>query len=172
MPGKEEWVLVYLGSQYKCVEQPDWPVFPDYLSISCGYGLIKHTCSWYNKLPILSFLSLETISFYFIHIYEALSHCYSKFFNNYYHYNYLFIYFIPIICFHHSVTIFKMKFWFEFFWLYWSIFSGLLRNAFLVSVNMFLIFVCLGKFVIEIIIIRNRNKNKKSILVCSWARHK
>ena len=31
MPGKEEWVLEYLGSQHKCVEWPVRPVFPDYL---------------------------------------------------------------------------------------------------------------------------------------------
>ena len=30
MPGKEEWVLVWLGSQHKCVEPPVWPVFPGY----------------------------------------------------------------------------------------------------------------------------------------------
>ena len=35
--GKEEWVLVQLGSQQKHVEQPVWPVFPDYLSVSCDY---------------------------------------------------------------------------------------------------------------------------------------
>ena len=31
MPGKEEWVLVKLGSQRNCVERPVRPVFPDYL---------------------------------------------------------------------------------------------------------------------------------------------
>ena len=30
MPGKEEWVLVWLGSQHKCVGRPVRPVFPDY----------------------------------------------------------------------------------------------------------------------------------------------
>ena len=35
--GREEWVLVELGSQHKRVKRPVWPVFPDYLSISCGY---------------------------------------------------------------------------------------------------------------------------------------
>ena len=31
MPGKEEWVLVLLGSQHKCVERPVRPEFPDYV---------------------------------------------------------------------------------------------------------------------------------------------
>ena len=37
MPVKEEWVLVQLGSQHKCVERPVRPVFPDFLSVSCDY---------------------------------------------------------------------------------------------------------------------------------------
>ena len=36
MPGKEEWVLVQLGSQHKCVERPVRPEFPD--SVSYDYG--------------------------------------------------------------------------------------------------------------------------------------
>ena len=32
--GREEWVLVLLGSQHKCVERPLRPMFPDYLSVS------------------------------------------------------------------------------------------------------------------------------------------
>ena len=31
MSGKEEWVLVSLGSLHKCVERPVRLVFPDYL---------------------------------------------------------------------------------------------------------------------------------------------
>ena len=31
MPGKEEWVLAQLGSQYNCVEGSDRSEFPDYL---------------------------------------------------------------------------------------------------------------------------------------------
>ena len=41
MPGKEEWVLVYLASQHKCVEWPVRFVFPDYLSASCDYVYTK-----------------------------------------------------------------------------------------------------------------------------------
>ena len=37
MFSKEEWDLVQLGSQHNCVERPIWPVFPDYLSVSCDY---------------------------------------------------------------------------------------------------------------------------------------
>ena len=37
MHGREEWVLVWLGSQHKHVERPVQPVFPDYLSVSCDY---------------------------------------------------------------------------------------------------------------------------------------
>ena len=33
----EELVLVQHSSQHKRIEQPVWPVFPDYLSISCDY---------------------------------------------------------------------------------------------------------------------------------------
>ena len=31
MPSKEEWVLIYLDSQHKCIEGTVRPVFPDYL---------------------------------------------------------------------------------------------------------------------------------------------
>ena len=41
MNGREEWVLVYLGSQHKRVERPVRPEIPDYLSGSCDYGRIK-----------------------------------------------------------------------------------------------------------------------------------
>ena len=37
MHGVEEWVLVYLGSQHKRIEQPVRPVFPDYLSVPYDY---------------------------------------------------------------------------------------------------------------------------------------
>ena len=37
MHGREEWVLVSLGSQHKSTELPVWPVFPDYLSVSYDY---------------------------------------------------------------------------------------------------------------------------------------
>ena len=37
MLGREEWVLVELGSQQKCVKRPVRPVFPDYLSVSHDY---------------------------------------------------------------------------------------------------------------------------------------
>ena len=40
MPGKEESVLVQLGSQHKCVEQPVQPMFSR-LSISCDYVQTK-----------------------------------------------------------------------------------------------------------------------------------
>ena len=40
MYGKEEWVLVELGSQQKRIELPVGPVFQDYLSVSYDYGLI------------------------------------------------------------------------------------------------------------------------------------
>ena len=38
MHGREEWVLVQLGSQHKRVERFVHPVFPDYPSVSCDYG--------------------------------------------------------------------------------------------------------------------------------------
>ena len=38
MHGREEWVLVQLGSRHKWIERPGWLMFPDYLSVSCGYG--------------------------------------------------------------------------------------------------------------------------------------
>ena len=38
MHGREEWVLVYLGSQHKRVERPVQPLLPDYFSVSCDYG--------------------------------------------------------------------------------------------------------------------------------------
>ena len=38
MHGREEWVLVQLGSRHKCIERPAQLMFPDYLSVSCGYG--------------------------------------------------------------------------------------------------------------------------------------
>ena len=38
MHGREEWVLVQLGSRHKCIERPAWPMFADNLSVSCGYG--------------------------------------------------------------------------------------------------------------------------------------
>ena len=49
MHDKREWVLVQLGcqhklgSQHKGVEQPVRSVFPDYLSVSCDYGLNEST---------------------------------------------------------------------------------------------------------------------------------
>ena len=39
MHGKEEWIVVSLGSQHTCVERPVRSMFPDYLSVSCNYGL-------------------------------------------------------------------------------------------------------------------------------------
>ena len=49
MHGKEEWVLVQLGSQSKCTERPVRPVFSNYLSVSCDYGETKVT----SKLEII-----------------------------------------------------------------------------------------------------------------------
>ena len=40
MHGREEWVLVYLGSQHKHVERPVQPECPDYLSVSGDYAII------------------------------------------------------------------------------------------------------------------------------------
>ena len=45
MPGKEEWVLVYLGSQHKCVERPVRPVFPGYLFLMTMFTPKKHKAS-------------------------------------------------------------------------------------------------------------------------------
>ena len=45
MPGKEELVLVYLGSQHKCVERPVRPEFPDYLFLMTMFQLIFRYCS-------------------------------------------------------------------------------------------------------------------------------
>ena len=38
MHGREEWVLVSIGSQHKLREWAVRSVFPDYLSVSCDYG--------------------------------------------------------------------------------------------------------------------------------------
>ena len=38
---KEEWVLIQLCFQHKCVERPGQPIFPDCLSVSCDYGYIQ-----------------------------------------------------------------------------------------------------------------------------------
>ena len=66
MPGKEEWVLVQLGSQHKCVELPFRPVFPDYLSVSCGYDYTKSFGLkfqffnvLYNFIFVVSFLKIQ-----------------------------------------------------------------------------------------------------------------
>ena len=46
MHGRQEWVLLQLGYQHKCVERPVWPVFPDYLFVSCDYVILEHvTCN-------------------------------------------------------------------------------------------------------------------------------
>ena len=61
--GKEEWVLVQLGSQCKPVEQPVWPLFPDYLSISCDYDLsygLKYKQDIFQHAK-----HLEQLSYYF-----------------------------------------------------------------------------------------------------------
>ena len=51
MRGKEEWVLVYLGPQHKSVEQPVQPMFPDCLSVSCDYGVMKKLTEKYLLYP-------------------------------------------------------------------------------------------------------------------------
>ena len=48
IPGKEEWVLVYLGSQHKCVERPVRPVFPD--SVSYDYAITKLQSNGFEKV--------------------------------------------------------------------------------------------------------------------------
>ena len=45
IPGKEEWVLVWLGSQHNCVEPPVRPVFPDYPFLVT----MVHIC---NNIPL------------------------------------------------------------------------------------------------------------------------
>ena len=47
MHGKEEWVLVYLGSQHKCVKRPVW----DFPSVSCDYGY--NECAKFHELRII-----------------------------------------------------------------------------------------------------------------------
>ena len=42
MPGKEEWLLVQLGSQHKCIERPVRPEFPDYLFLMTMVRLMRY----------------------------------------------------------------------------------------------------------------------------------
>ena len=37
-----DWVLIILGTQVIKKKRPVRPVFPDYRSVSCGYGFTKH----------------------------------------------------------------------------------------------------------------------------------
>ena len=70
MPGKEEWVLVLLGSQHKCVERLVWPLFPDYpflvtmvtlkdlqLEVCRNFTMqkVKGTCSFLFKSSLTYF---------------------------------------------------------------------------------------------------------------------
>ena len=48
MHGREEWVLVSLGSEHKPKERPVRPVFPDYLSVS--YDCLNANYTNLNKL--------------------------------------------------------------------------------------------------------------------------
>ena len=52
MSGKEEWVLVQLGSQHKCLEWPVWPVFPDYLFLVTMFKCIF----WLPNIIVCKFL--------------------------------------------------------------------------------------------------------------------
>ena len=45
----EEWVLVLLGSQHKYLERSVRFVSPDYLSVSCDYGVI-YACNLFHVL--------------------------------------------------------------------------------------------------------------------------
>ena len=53
MPGKEEWVLVWLGSQHKCVERTVRLEFPDYLFLMTMPKLIFFQRSIYGT-PFLT----------------------------------------------------------------------------------------------------------------------
>ena len=46
MDGREEWVLVQLGSQHKRVERSVRPVFPDFLSVSCDYAFFSNVATF------------------------------------------------------------------------------------------------------------------------------
>ena len=60
MPGREVWVLVYLGSQNNCIKLLVRLVFPDYLSISYDYDTSEQDhmlISFLNYLKLLYYLS-------------------------------------------------------------------------------------------------------------------
>ena len=78
MLGKEEWVLVYLGSQHKCVERPVWPVFPDcpFLVTMIQLNSLVYTKALENDFLefrfhdiILRFRPNDKCSVIYIHIY-------------------------------------------------------------------------------------------------------
>ena len=57
MHGKEESVLVKLGSHHNSVERPVWPVFPDYLFDFCDCARTKVKGGLYKKLVDLEFFA-------------------------------------------------------------------------------------------------------------------
>ena len=82
---------------------------PWFISSKFSFFMQNFICSDSLKVNFFShteFFITRNNSFYFIHIYEALSNCYNKFFSIYYQYNYLFYLFYT----HHMFPSFRDNF--------------------------------------------------------------